>query len=124
MDAHCAANLKGSDIFSFASLSFVTPQSQKLICCVFLRVSGADIALVCNEAALIAARHLSQHISTTHFEQAVERVIGGKLTSTFMPLMEFLLDMVSMSLVRNLTVKLILIRQIELWTRHSASHSA
>lgn len=41
---------------------------------------GADIACMCNEAALIAARHLSQHVSTKHFEQAVERVIGGKLT--------------------------------------------
>lgn len=39
--------------------------------------TGADIANVCNEAALLAARHLSQHISTTHFEQAVERVVGG-----------------------------------------------
>uniref|UniRef100_A0A8P4KDR7 AAA+ ATPase domain-containing protein n=1 Tax=Dicentrarchus labrax TaxID=13489 RepID=A0A8P4KDR7_DICLA len=28
-------------------------------------------------AALIAARHLNQHVSTNHFEQAVERVIGG-----------------------------------------------
>ena len=51
--------------------------------CVSLCVSGADIANVCNEAALIAARHLSQHISTKHFEQAVERVIGGKLTTIF-----------------------------------------
>nr|XP_046241179.1 AFG3-like protein 1 isoform X2 [Scatophagus argus] len=39
--------------------------------------TGADIANVCNEAALIAARHLNQHISTKHFEQAVDRVIGG-----------------------------------------------
>uniref|UniRef100_A0A8C4H7L8 AAA+ ATPase domain-containing protein n=1 Tax=Dicentrarchus labrax TaxID=13489 RepID=A0A8C4H7L8_DICLA len=39
--------------------------------------TGADIANVCNEAALIAARHLNQHVSTNHFEQAVERVIGG-----------------------------------------------
>ncbi|XP_076583284.1 mitochondrial inner membrane m-AAA protease component AFG3L1-like isoform X2 [Chaetodon auriga] len=39
--------------------------------------TGADIANVCNEAALIAARHLNQHISTKHFEQAVERVVGG-----------------------------------------------
>ncbi|XP_041809838.1 AFG3-like protein 2 isoform X1 [Chelmon rostratus] len=39
--------------------------------------TGADIANVCNEAALIAARHLNQHISAKHFEQAVERVIGG-----------------------------------------------
>ncbi|GAA6227859.1 AFG3-like protein 1 [Lates japonicus] len=39
--------------------------------------TGADIANVCNEAALIAARHLNQHIITKHFERAVERVIGG-----------------------------------------------
>ncbi|XP_074521841.1 mitochondrial inner membrane m-AAA protease component AFG3L1-like [Halichoeres trimaculatus] len=39
--------------------------------------TGADIANVCNEAALIAARHLHQHVSTKHFEQAVDRVIGG-----------------------------------------------
>ncbi|MEQ2226809.1 AFG3-like protein 2, partial [Ilyodon furcidens] len=38
--------------------------------------SGADIANVCNEAALIAARHLSDTISQKHFEQAIERVIG------------------------------------------------
>ncbi|XP_029281506.1 AFG3-like protein 1 isoform X2 [Cottoperca gobio] len=39
--------------------------------------TGADIANVCNEAALIAARHLNKHVNTKHFEQAVERVIGG-----------------------------------------------
>lgn len=39
--------------------------------------TGADIANVCNEAALIAARHLNPHVNTKHFEQAVERVIGG-----------------------------------------------
>ncbi|XP_034734961.1 AFG3-like protein 1 [Etheostoma cragini] len=44
--------------------------------------TGADIANVCNEAALIAARHLNQHVNTKHFEQAVERVIGGKLVCT------------------------------------------
>lgn len=42
-----------------------------------LCVPGADIANVCNEAALIAARHLSEAISQKHFEQAIERVIGG-----------------------------------------------
>lgn len=41
---------------------------------------GAEIANVCNEAALRAARHVSQCISAEHFEQAVERVIGGKST--------------------------------------------
>lgn len=39
--------------------------------------TGADIANVCNEAALIAARHLNPHVDVKHFEQAVERVIGG-----------------------------------------------
>uniref|UniRef100_A0A665T3R7 AAA+ ATPase domain-containing protein n=1 Tax=Echeneis naucrates TaxID=173247 RepID=A0A665T3R7_ECHNA len=39
--------------------------------------TGADIANVCNEAALIAARHLNQHVSSYHFEQAIERIIGG-----------------------------------------------
>ncbi|CAH1780509.1 unnamed protein product [Owenia fusiformis] len=39
--------------------------------------SGADIANVCNEAALIAARDLSESITLTHFENAIERVIAG-----------------------------------------------
>lgn len=42
-----------------------------------LNQSGADIANVCNEAALIAARHLNPFVSGKHFEQAIERVIGG-----------------------------------------------
>jgi AFG3 family protein len=41
-----------------------------------LRV-GADIANVCNEAALIAARHSKECIEKDHFEQAIERVIAG-----------------------------------------------
>ncbi|XP_058488459.1 AFG3-like protein 2 isoform X2 [Solea solea] len=49
--------------------------------------SGADIANVCNEAALIAARHLSDAIDQKHFEQAIERVIGGleKKTQVLQP---------------------------------------
>ncbi|KAL7878492.1 hypothetical protein AOLI_G00094660 [Acnodon oligacanthus] len=49
--------------------------------------TGADIANVCNEAALIAARHLSPAVSSMHFEQAVERVIGGleKKTQVLQP---------------------------------------
>ncbi|XP_060644418.2 mitochondrial inner membrane m-AAA protease component AFG3L1-like [Anolis sagrei] len=39
--------------------------------------TGADIANVCNEAALIAARHASPTVDEKHFEQAIERVIGG-----------------------------------------------
>ncbi|XP_063294821.1 AFG3-like protein 1 [Pelobates fuscus] len=49
--------------------------------------TGADIANVCNEAALIAARHLKENIIGKHFEQAIERVIGGleKKTQVLQP---------------------------------------
>ncbi|WPH01356.1 Hypothetical protein R9X50_00419800 [Acrodontium crateriforme] len=39
--------------------------------------AGADIANVCNEAALIAARMHQDSVKMEHFEQAIERVIGG-----------------------------------------------
>eukprot|EP00041_Stephanoeca_diplocostata_P029187 m.855370 g.855370 ORF g.855370 m.855370 type:complete len:827 (-) comp23509_c0_seq1:2079-4559(-) len=39
--------------------------------------SGADIANVCNEAALIAARGGCESVEKTHFEQGIDRVIGG-----------------------------------------------
>lgn len=39
--------------------------------------SGADIANVCNEAALIAARHNSDHVSRQDFLDAVDRIVGG-----------------------------------------------
>jgi cell division protease FtsH len=39
--------------------------------------SGADIANVCNEAALIAARHNSSHVGKQDFLDAVDRIIGG-----------------------------------------------
>lgn len=39
--------------------------------------AGADIANVCNEAALIAARNESVEITMQHFEAAIDRVIGG-----------------------------------------------
>lgn len=39
--------------------------------------TGADVANVCNEAALIAARYLAKHVQLEHFEQAIERVIAG-----------------------------------------------
>ncbi|KAB2046650.1 hypothetical protein ES319_D01G250400v1 [Gossypium barbadense] len=39
--------------------------------------AGADIANVCNEAALIAARNESAVITMEHFEGAIDRVIGG-----------------------------------------------
>ncbi|CAG8446602.1 20833_t:CDS:2 [Dentiscutata erythropus] len=39
--------------------------------------SGADIANICNEAALIAARYLKDWVAEEHFEKAIERVIAG-----------------------------------------------
>lgn len=39
--------------------------------------SGADIANVCNEAALVAARGHAESITLTHFETAIDRVIAG-----------------------------------------------
>lgn len=39
--------------------------------------SGADIANVCNEAALIAARHNSKAVSKQDFISAIDRIIGG-----------------------------------------------
>ncbi|XP_034033222.1 AFG3-like protein 1 [Thalassophryne amazonica] len=49
--------------------------------------TGADIANVCNEAALIAARHLHPSVNSRHLEQAIERVIGGleKKTQVLQP---------------------------------------
>lgn len=49
--------------------------------------SGADIANVCNEAALIAARDLNDTIEMKHFEQAIERVVAGleKKTQVLQP---------------------------------------
>jgi len=39
--------------------------------------AGADIANICNEAALIAARSEDAQITIQHFEAAIDRVIGG-----------------------------------------------
>ncbi|XP_067145015.1 mitochondrial inner membrane m-AAA protease component AFG3L2 [Centruroides vittatus] len=49
--------------------------------------TGADIANVCNEAALIAARDLNDNITMKHFEQAIERVVAGmeKKTNVLQP---------------------------------------
>ena len=38
---------------------------------------GADIANVCNEAAIIAARREAENVTMKDFESAVERVIAG-----------------------------------------------
>jgi ATP-dependent metalloprotease FtsH len=39
--------------------------------------SGADIANLCNEAALIAARHGKNHVEKQDFLDAVDRIVGG-----------------------------------------------
>ena len=39
--------------------------------------SGADIANVCNEAALIAARHDKKSIGRDDFMSAIDRIVGG-----------------------------------------------
>jgi AFG3 family protein len=39
--------------------------------------SGADIANLCNEAAILAARENRQEVDTLHFEKASERVLAG-----------------------------------------------
>ena len=40
--------------------------------------SGADIANICNEAALIAARNEKEFVSRADFMNAVDRIIGGQ----------------------------------------------
>ncbi|XP_015586100.1 AFG3-like protein 2 [Cephus cinctus] len=49
--------------------------------------TGADIANVCNEAALIAARDMNNDIKLKNFEQAIERVVAGmeKKTNVLQP---------------------------------------
>ncbi|GAU49177.1 hypothetical protein TSUD_133720 [Trifolium subterraneum] len=39
--------------------------------------SGADIANVCNEAALFAARNEETQVTMDHFDAAIDRIIGG-----------------------------------------------
>lgn len=39
--------------------------------------SGADIANICNEAAIVAARHNKKSVGIQEFEVSTERVIAG-----------------------------------------------
>ena len=39
--------------------------------------SGADIANVCNEAALFAARNNKKTVSHKDFDEAIDRIVGG-----------------------------------------------
>ena len=50
--------------------------------------SGADIANVCNEAALIAARHNKEFVTKEDFLAAVDRIIGGLEKKTKVMTME------------------------------------
>jgi cell division protease FtsH len=40
-------------------------------------LTGADLANIANEAAIFAGREEAQHITGTHFENAMERVVAG-----------------------------------------------
>ncbi|MFI3321122.1 MAG: ATP-dependent zinc metalloprotease FtsH [Rikenellaceae bacterium] len=60
------AKIKLADDFNSEFLSKQTPG-----------FSGADIANVCNEAALIAARHDKKAVEKQDFLDAVDRIIGG-----------------------------------------------
>lgn len=50
--------------------------------------SGAEIANVCNEGAIIAARTDLESVGIKEFESAIERVIGGLEKKTIMTLDE------------------------------------
>jgi len=39
--------------------------------------AGADIANVCNEAAIVAARRKGDHVTIEDFEKATDRIVGG-----------------------------------------------
>lgn len=57
--------------------------------------SGADIASVCNEAALIAAREDAHSVNLIHFDKAIDRVIAGleKKSQVMLFTFSFSLDM-------------------------------
>ena len=48
------------------------------------RFAGADIANICNEAAIVAARNGKKSVEMVHFEQATDRIIGGLETHKIM----------------------------------------
>ena len=51
-------------------------------------MSGADIHNICNEGAILAARHNKESVQLIDFEKATERVIGGLEKKTPMSQME------------------------------------
>ena len=42
-----------------------------------MNLQGADIANICNEAAIVAARRAADSVTMDDFEKAIDRVIGG-----------------------------------------------
>ena len=48
-------------------------------CLIIFIFAGADIANICNEAALHAARLNDKIVDNKNFEYAIERVIAGTL---------------------------------------------
>lgn len=57
--------------------STVTEQYVKRLATCTPGASGADIANICNEAAIHAARMSSSSVSTADFENALERITAG-----------------------------------------------
>jgi hypothetical protein len=64
--------------------------------------SGADIANVCNEAALVAARANDATVTMPHFEQAIDRVIGGLEKKNKVCLLSACMDEVSSAGLRGM----------------------
>lgn len=62
-------HLKGIKVQNDLDLGFLSKQTPGF--------SGADIANVCNEAALIAARHNKEVVEKQDFLDAIDRIIGG-----------------------------------------------
>ena len=62
-------HLKGIKVNKQLDLGFLAKQTPGF--------SGADIANVCNEAALIAARHNKEEVDKQDFLDAIDRIIGG-----------------------------------------------
>jgi AFG3 family protein len=50
--------------------------------------AGADIANICNEAAIVAARRNAESVSMVDFEKATDRIIGGLESNKIMSLEE------------------------------------
>ncbi|KAJ9148265.1 ATP-dependent metallopeptidase Hfl [Pleurostoma richardsiae] len=74
--------MKGrADIFKVHLKKIVTSEDMEYLCGRLAALTpgfaGADIANAVNEAALIAARANAESVTMIHFEQAIERVIGG-----------------------------------------------